>query len=340
MRAIIYRETGDPTVLQLVERTPPTPANGEVLVKIEYSGVNPTDWKSRRGAKPGDSLQFAEVVPNQDGSGTIIEVGEGVSPSRIGQRVWIWEAAYQRANGTAQEMVAIAQSQAVPLPDSASFEQGASLGIPALTAHCCLTVYPGCDGRLAPGSLGGKVVLVAGGAGAVGHAAIQLARWAGAEVITTVSSLDKEVLAKAAGAHHVVNYRSSDPIAEIGKLASNGIDIVVEVAPFANNQLDRAVIASNGTIAIYANDGDQMQLPIRPSMMANTRYQFVMVYSVPKIAKKQAVEDVERALVDGVLTVGQDAGMPIHYFSLEDTAKAHEAVENSIVGKVLIGMAR
>lgn len=338
MRAIIYRETGDPTVLQLVERNPPTPAPGEVVVKIEYSGVNPTDWKSRRGAKPGDPLQFPEVVPNQDGSGTIIEVGEGVSQSRIGQRVWIWEAAYQRPNGTAQEMVAVPQSQAVPLPDSATFEQGASLGIPALTAHRCLTVHPGCDGRLAPGSLVGKVVLVAGGAGAVGHAAIQLAKWAGAEVITTVSSSDKEVLAKAAGAHHIVNYRTSDPIAELRKLSSNGMDIVVEVAPFANNQLDQAVISSNGTIAIYANDGDQLELPIRSSMMANVRYQFVMVYSVPKVVKKQAVEDVERALVDGVLTVGQDAGMPIHYFSLEDTAKAHEAVENSTVGKVLIRM--
>lgn len=340
MRSIIYQATGDPSVLRLVDRNKPTPENGEVLVKIEYSGVNPTDWKMRKGSKPGEPLAFSEVVPNQDGAGTIVAVGEGVDEGRVGQRVWLWEAAYERANGTAQEFVSIPQNHAVPLPETASFEQGASLGIPALTAHRCLTVHPDSDGTLSPGSLVGKVVLVAGGAGAVGHAAIQLGRWAGAEIIATVSSKEKEVLAYAAGAHHVVNYKSVGASDEIRKLASSGVDIVVEVAPHANQKLDQDALGPNSVVAIYANDHSELSVPIRSSMMGNHRYQFVMVYSVPKIAKRQAIEDVERALVSGVMRVGEDAGLPIHYFRLEETAKAHEAVEKSeLIGKVLISLA-
>lgn len=339
MRSVIYQATGDPSVLRLVEREKPSPAAGEVLVEMVFSGVNPTDWKTRRGSKPGEPLQFPEVVPNQDGSGVIVSVGDGVNEARVGQRVWLWEAAYQRADGTAQEFVAIPQHHAVPLPDSASFEQGASLGIPALTAHRCLTVHHDSDGTLSPSSLVGKVVLVTGGAGAVGHAAIELARWAGAEVIATVSSKEKEVLAYAAGAHHVVNYNADNASVEIRKLASQGVDILVEVAPFANHELDEEVLGPNSVVAIYANDHSELSIGIRPSMMRNIRYQFVMVYTVPKLAKRQAVEDVERALVAGVMQVGEEAGLPIHYFPLEETAKAHLAVENSkIVGKALVSL--
>lgn len=340
MRSIIYQTTGDPTVLRLVDRKKPTPGAGEVLVEIAYSGVNPTDWKARKGSKAGEPLQFSEMVPNQDGAGTIVSVGDGVDEARVGQRVWLWEAAYQRPNGTAQEFVAIPQNHAVPLPETASFEQGASLGIPALTAHRCLTVHSDSDGTLAPGSLVGKVVLIAGGAGAVGHAAIQLGRWAGAEVIATVSSKEKELLAYAAGAHHVINYKGSDASDEVRKLASNGVDIVVEVAPHANQNFDQEVLGPNSVVAIYANDDSELTIPIRRSMMGNIRYQFVMVYTVPKIAKRQAIEDVERALVAGVMKVGEDAGLPVHYFPLEETAKAHQAVENSeLIGKVLISLA-
>ncbi len=336
MRAVIYRHTGDPNVLSLVDRPEPTPAAGEVLVRIAVSGVNPTDWKTRRGAKPGDSLGFEEVVPNQDGSGTIVAIGPGVDPRRVGQRVWIWEASYQRANGTAQEILAIPKDHAVPLPDGASFDLGASLGIPFLTAHRCLSVAEDSQGRLAVGSLKGKKVLVAGGAGAVGHAAIQLACWAGAEVITSVSSVEKESLAFAAGAHFVINYRSSDAVGEIKKIAPLGVDIVVEVAPHANGSLDQAVLASNGTVAIYANDGDAFEVPIRPSMVGNFRYQFVMVYSVPARAKIQAIADVQSALSASALNVGTEAGLPLHHFTLEETAAAHAAVEAKALGKVLV----
>ena len=165
MRAIVYTETGAPDVLRIAERPEPEPSSGEVLVRIAVSGVNPTDWKARRGDGPGHRLAFPEVVPNQDGAGTVVAVGENVDPARAGQRVWIWEAAWQRADGTAQELVALPGSQAVPMPDDGSFDLGASLGIPALTAHRCLTA--GADGpaTLGPGTLDGRKVLVAGGAG-------------------------------------------------------------------------------------------------------------------------------------------------------------------------------
>lgn len=335
MKATVYTQTGDPDVLRLVERPLPQPGPGEVRVRVRVSGVNPTDWKSRRGASPGQKLPFAQVVPNQDGAGVIDALGEGVDAIEVGQRVWIWEAAWKRPDGTAQEYVVLPATHAVPLPDHASFDLGASLGIPALTAHRCLTVS-GPD-HLRPGSLTGRTVLVAGGAGAVGHAAIQLARWAGATVITTVSGPVKEELALSAGAHHAINYRTQDAAAEIRALAPDGVDIVVEVAPSVNAALDTAVIAPNATIAIYSTDGgDELMLPIRAHMVTNTRVQFVLVYTVDRHAKARAVADVRAAVADGALTVGESSGLPLHRFDLERTADAHAAVEAGVVGKVLI----
>ncbi len=333
MRAIVYRSTGGPDVLSLEDRDVPTPAAGEVLVEIHVSGVNPTDWKSRSGATAtGDETAR---VPNQDGAGIITAVGTDVSFDRVGERVWIWEAAWQRADGTAQEYVALPSAQAVPLPDDASFDLGASLGIPALTAHRALTLA-GPD-RLAPGALDGRVVLVAGGAGAVGHASIELAHWAGATVITTVSGPEKAALATAAGADHVVNYRTEDVEAAIRAFAPDGVDLVVEVSPAANAALDVAIAAPGATVAFYANNGgDEVAIPVRPSMAANLSWHGILVYTVGAEAKSQAVADVSAAVADGALRVGGDAGLPLHRYRLEETAAAHRAVEEGAVGKVLI----
>ena len=332
MRAVVSSQADGPDVLRLVERPVPKPGPGEVRVVVQVSGVNPTDWKARRG-----ELAFPEVVPNQDGAGTIDAVGEGVGASRVGERVWVWEAAWQRADGTSQEYVVLPERQAVRLPDEVSFDAGASLGIPALTAHRCLTVSELGPSRLAPGALAAQTVLVAGGAGAVGHAAIQLARWAGARVITTVSGDEKAKLAQAAGAEHVVNYRSSDTLEQIRGLAPNGVDVVVEVAPAANAALDAAVLAPNGSVAIYAGDGGgDFDLSVGELMSRNLRYQFVLVYTVAPAVKDQAVADVSSAAADGALPVGEDAGLPLHRFPLERAAEAHAAVERATVGKVLI----
>jgi NADPH2:quinone reductase len=335
MRAIVYTTNGGPEVLRLTDRPVPEPGPGEVRVRVHVSGVNPTDWKSRQGSRGG--APAGETVPNQDGAGVIDAVGPGHHPGRVGERVWLWEAAWQRADGTAQEFVVLPARQAVALPPEASFDLGASLGIPALTAHRCLTVAEGGPGRLAPGALAGMTVLVAGGAGAVGNAAIQLARWAGARVVSTVSSPEKAALAGAAGAEHVVNYRTEDAAEAIRRFAPDGVHLVVEVAPGANAATNHAVLAGAGTVAVYATEGTgELTVPAFPLMARNIRYQFVLVYTVPPDAKAYAVEDVRAAVAAGALRVGEEAGLPLHRYPLERTADAHAAVESGAVGKVLI----
>jgi NADPH:quinone reductase len=335
VRAIVYSEGGGPEVLRLVERPEPTPSPGEVRVRVHVSGVNPTDWKARTRDPSGSP----EVVPNQDGSGVIDAVGDGVPEERIGERVWIWEAAYRRPNGTAQDLVTLPSRQAVRMPDDSSFALGASLGIPALTAHRCLTVSQIGPDRLAAGSHAGTTVLVAGGAGAVGHAAIQLARWAGATAIATVSSDEKAALARAAGADHVLNYREDGVVEAIRAVAPDGVDIVVEVAPAVNAELDAAVIAPSGTVAVYADDGgSELSMPWQ-LWQKNVAYAFVLVYTVPSELKELALADVSAAVADGALPVGDGAGLPLHRFPLERTADAHAAVEAGAVGKVLIELA-
>jgi NADPH2:quinone reductase len=336
MRAIIYSRTGGPDVLALVDKPLREPGPGEVRVRIHRSGVNPTDWKSRRGAEPGTPIDPPQT-PNQDGAGVVDAVGQGVEQALRGLRVWVWEAAHQRPEGTAQEVALVPAHHVVPMPDSASFDLGASLGVPFLTAHRCLTVAEHGPSRLGPGALSGRTVLVAGGAGAVGNAAIQLARWADATVLTTVSSAAKAQLAAAAGADHVINYREQDVAAEVRRIVPHGVDTVVEVSPAVNAGIDTAVLAPNGVVAIYANNGGtEVTLPVRPSMVTNARWQFVLLYTVPTAAKARAVEDVAAAVLEGAARVGRDVGLPLTHFALEETAAAHAAVENGAIGKVLI----
>jgi NADPH2:quinone reductase len=336
MRAIEYSRTGDPDVLTLVDRPDPEPGPGHVLVRVHRSGVNPTDWKSRRGSGSGDIVDPPQV-PGQDGAGVVEAVGSGVDAALVGERVWVWEAAFQRTDGTTQELAAIPVHQVVPLPTAASFDLGACLGIPFLTAHRCLTVTEDGPTELGPGTLQDRVVLVAGGAGAVGNAAIQLARWSDATVISTVSGPAKAQSAVAAGADHVIDYRRQDVVAEVRKLAPHGVNTIVEVSPAANSAIDAAVVALHGSVAVYANDGGpDLTLPVRQLMAPNARWQFVLVYTAPREAKARAVDGVAAAVRAGAIRVGADAGLPLHHFSLADAAKAHAAVENSVVGKVLI----
>jgi NADPH:quinone reductase len=338
MKAIVYRDNGDPDVLEHVDRERPEPAPGEVLVRVAVSGVNPTDWKTRSGATNPNN--FDEVTPHLDGAGVIEAVGSGVDAGRVGQRVWVFMAAAGRPTGTAAEYTVVPESHAVPLPDEAGFELGASLGVPALTAHRALTVAEDGPRRLSPGALDGKVVLAAGGAGAVGHAVIQLARWAGATVISTISGPEKARLATAAGAHHVINYREDDPAAAIRKIAPDGVDIIAEVALGANLALDLAVLRTRGTIATYANDGGKaVELDVRQNMNLNTRFQFLVLYTVGAEALAAAAEDVAAAVRDGALPVGEEHGLPLVRFPLDRTADAHRAVENGTVGKVLVDVA-
>jgi NADPH:quinone reductase len=331
MRAIVYDRAGDADVLHLVDRTVPEAGAGEVRVRIVVSGVNPTDWKSRRGTEPSQPQ-----VPNQDGAGVVDAAGAG-TPFAEGDRVWVWDAADQRPDGTAQELVVLPARQVVPLPAGASFDLGASLGIPALTAHVALGAADAVPQPLAPGGLEGRTVLVAGGAGAVGHAAIELAVWAGATVLTTVSSAEKAELAEAAGAHTVIDYRREDVEARIREVAPDGVDLVVEVNPHANAGLDAAVLKPDGVVAVYAsNRSEPMSIEVRPSMTKNIRWRFLLTYTVREAEKDAAVSGVRSAVEAGALRVGEEAGLPITRFPLERTADAHRAVEAGTTGKVLI----
>ena len=323
MRAALYDRygpAGDVLRVQEIER--PEPGPGEVRVKVEVSGINPTDWKSRAGATPRPIDGFQ--IPHHDGAGVIDKVGQGVDPGRNGERVWLWMAAAGRRWGTAAQWSVVPQRQAVRLPDGISPELGASLGVPAITAHRCL---------FADGPLDGKTVLVAGGAGAVGHFAIELAKQAGAKVITTVSGPQKAELAARAGADYVVNYRDADAAVQIRSLAP-AIDRVIELALGANLELDLAVASPHAHIVTYAAEPADPVLPVRACMTANVTLRFVLLYGVPPAALDQAARDITTALTDGRLTE-----LPVTRFGLDDIAAAQEAVEAGALGKVLIALA-
>ncbi len=338
MRAVVYTESGDSSVLELVEREAAEPGPGEVRVRIVRAGVNPTDWKFRAGGM--GKLAFPEIVPGQDGAGVVDAVGADVTGLAVGDRVWTMLAQHTRPGGTAQEQVVLPVGHVTALPDSASYDVGAALGVPAVTAHRALTTSEDGPDRLAPGALAGRTVLVAGGAGAVGNAAIQLARWAGATVISTVSSADKAALATAAGAHHTVDYRETDVVAAVRALAPDGVDIVVEVAPAQNLRHDVQVIRPRGTIAIYANNGgDEVTLSVRETFSTNARFQWVLLYTVGHAALRTAAEDITAALVDGAFGIGEEHGLPVHHYPLEQASAAHAAVEGGAVGKVLLDVA-
>ena len=323
MRAALYDRHGAAREVLRVEQVDrPEPGPGEVRVKLQVSGVNPTDWKSRSGATPRPIDGFQ--IPHHDGAGVIDAVGEGVDQARIGQRVWLWMAAAGRQWGTAAEWAVVPERLAVLLPQGVSAELGASLGVPAMTAHRCL---------FADGPIAGKTVLVAGGAGAVGHFAIELAKHAGARVITTVSGPQKAELAARAGADLVVNYREPDAADQISSFAGpGGVDHVVELALGANLELDLAVVARpDARIVCYAAEAADPAVPVRACMNANVILRFVLLYGVAEDALERAAGDISAALAVGALTE-----LPATRFPLDEVAAAHEAVEAGALGKVFV----
>jgi NADPH:quinone reductase len=337
MRCVVYSATGDSSVLEQVERPVPEPGAGEVRVRVVVAGVNPTDWKARAGLTGPNELPFSEVVPGQDAAGVVDAVGDGVTGVTAGDRVWVFLAQHERPTGTAAEFTVVPAARVVHLAEAASYDVGASLGVPAMTAHRALTVHEDGPRRLSPGALAGRAVLVTGGAGAVGHAAVQLARWAGAEVITTISSEAKARLATAAGAHHAVDYTDGNAADAIRAVAPDGVDLVVDVALIQNVDLVGAVLKPRGSVAAYANTGGtEATLPFRAFMGLNARIQFVLLYTVGDAALRAAADDVAAAVAEGALEVGEAAGLPLVRFPLGRTAEAHDAVEQGAVGKVLI----
>ncbi len=321
MKAVWYEQNGPADVLQVGEMADPEPGPGEVKVRVVSSGVNPSDWKRRQGLTR--RIDFPRVIPNQDGAGIIEQVGEGIPVSRVGERVWLFEAQNNRPFGSAAEYTVQPAGHAVLLPGNTTFTEGACLGVPAMTAHRCV---------FADGPVDGKTVLVTGGAGAVGNYAVQLAKLAGANVISTVSSDQKAQIAVEAGADHTVNYRTEDVAQRVSEITGGaGVDLIVEVDFAANFEVSREILAPNSTLAIYAA-GTAAQPPVPLGFKSsNVNVRFVLVYDMPEPAKDGAVKDINELLEAGKLTHLLGPRFP-----LDATADAHRAVEGAAIGNVTI----
>ena len=321
MKAVWFEQNGPAEVLQVGEMPQPEAGPGQVRIRLVSSGVNPSDWKRRLGTTA--PMAFPRVIPHQDGSGVIDQVGEGVPASRVGERVWLFESQFGRPFGTAAEYTVQPAGQAVRMPDSITFEQGACLGVPAMTAHRCL---------FADGPVDGMVVLVPGGTGAVGNYAVQEAKLAEATVISTVSSDLKAEIAAAAGADHTINYRTEDVASRIMDLTGGeGIDRIVEVDFAGNFPVTSQVLKTNGVVAIYSW-GTIQQPPVPLQFRrSNTVVRNVLVYEMPEPAKEAAIADITAWLQAGSLThlIGP-------HFPLEQTVAAHLAVEGGAIGNVIV----
>jgi NADPH2:quinone reductase len=324
MKAAFYDRNGPADeVLQVAELPMPAPGPGEVLVRVKTSGVNPSDVKSRAGLRA--KMSWPRVIPHSDGAGVIQAVGPGVDPARVGERVWLWNGQWQRPNGTAAEYIALPSFQAAHLSDGVPYEAGACLGIPAMTAHRCV---------FADGPVAGQTILVTGGAGAVGHYAIQLARWGGAKVIATVSGADKAAHAKAAGADPVVNYKQEDVAQALKDITKGqGVDRVIEVEFGGNLPTTLSCLKSNGVIATYASSAVmEPMLPFYPMMFMGLTIRMVLVYILPEAARRQSIQDINQALVQGALVHAVAETYP-----LERIAQAHKAVESgTMIGNVVV----
>src|ERR1700692_1959195 len=247
MRAVWYDVQGPANeVIVQGELPTPEPGTGQVRVRLEASGVNPSDTYRRRGAGPAE---YPRVIPNSDGAGVIDKVGDGVPARWAGKRVWLYNGQRNgRWMGTAAEYIALDVDLVTELPDHVSFAEGATLGVPAITAHRAVFVA---------GPVQGKILLVTGGAGAVGPFAVQLASWAGATVIATVSSSEKADRARAGSAAHVINYRSDDVAARVLDITGGvGVDHIAEVDFGGNLAATLRCLRVNGSIMIYASNGD------------------------------------------------------------------------------------
>lgn len=328
MRAAVYAQVGPAReVLSVVRRPRPVPGPGEVRIRLAWSGVNPSDVKSRAGTR-SRTLPFPEITPHSDGAGEIDAVGPGVDPQRIGERAWVWNGAWARAQGTAAEWIVLPSTQAVRLPDNVPLEVGACLGIPALTAAHAV---------LMRGGVVGQSVLVAGGAGAVGHYAVQMAKLAGArQVIATISNDEKAWLARTAGADAVIDYRREDVAARVRDLTGGrGVDRIVEVDFAANVASDFAAIARGGRIVVYGSSKPDIPVPFVPAILENVDLSFFIVYHLGDVDRTAAVERLTHWLAAGALQHNIAARMPLHAI-----AEAHEAVESGRAnGNVVLDVA-
>jgi NADPH:quinone reductase len=321
MRAAWYEKNGSAAeVLRVGEVETPKPGPGEVRIRLRTSGVNPSDVKTRAGT--ARKIAFPRVIPQSDGAGEIDMVGEGVAASRIGERVWIWNGAWKRAFGTAAEYIVLPAAQAVPLPGPISFEAAACLGIPALTAWHAIDIA---------GTRDGTTLLIAGGAGAVAHYAIQFAKARGASVIATVSSAEKAKVAREAGADHTIDYKTENVGERVATLTKGGADAVIEVDLTANANVLPSVLRPRGTLVVYGT-GAQAQVPASFCLQNNITVKFLLVYELTEDERNRAISDITRKLEANTLKHNVAKTYP-----LAEIVAAHEYVEQGgAIGNVVI----
>jgi NADPH2:quinone reductase len=320
MRAAFYERNGSAReVLRVEEVETPHAGAGQVRVKLAVSGVNPSDVKSRQGLTR--KIAWPRVIPHSDGAGIIDEVGAGVPQSRIGERVWVWNGQWKRPFGTAAEYIVLAAEQAVRLPDSIGFAEGACLGIPAMTAYHAVALS---------GAGAGSRVLVSGGAGSVSQYAIQFAKRRGAQVLTTISSAEKAQAAREAGADHCIDYKREDVGARVRELTGGELaDCVIELDLSANAKLIPAVLRPKGGVIVYGT-GPEATLPAGFCLVNSIGVQFFLVYELDTAERAAALAGI----AEGFSWLKHRVAEPV--YALEDIAAAHEAVERGALGNVVV----
>lgn len=322
MRAAYYEKNGPAAeVLKVAEVEMPKPGPGEVRVKLRFSGVNPSDVKARAGSR---KAMTPYVIPHSDGAGEIDAVGRDVARSRIGERVWTWNGQWKRPFGTCAEYIVLPEQQAVKLPDHVGFDAGACLGIPALTAWHAVEVAEAHEGT---------TLLVAGGAGAVAHYAIQFAKARGATIITTVSAAEKAQLAREAGANHTIDYKREDVGERVKALTGNrGADAIIELDITANARLIPAVLRPRGTVVVYGVGGSEATIPASFCLQNAIALKFIFVYELTDAERTRAIADITRLLEAGHLINNVALS-----FALDDIVAAHQAVEQGrAMGNVVV----
>ena len=323
MKAAIYTETGPADVLKIVDLPKPDPGEGELLVRIRASGVNPSDTKTRNGAFPFPD-GWARIVPHNDGAGVVEAVGPGVPETRIGERIWLHTTQWGGSDGTAAEYAVARTDRAIRLPDSVSFEAGATFGVPLLTAWHAVTMN---------GPVEGKTVLVQGGAGAVGNYAIQIAKAKGARVIATVSSTAKADAARRAGADAVIDYRSEDLIERVAELTdSAGVDHLIEVNLSTNGSELANLMSPGGTVAIYGSEEIVAKIAAIPSIVKRITYGFFLVYELPQEVLERGANDLTKLLEADLIKPFIAETLP-----LDRIIEAHRAIDQAdAIGNVVV----